>query len=395
MIDIINEKNLCLKNVTQIGTPSEEEKIYIEDAAYARIHMDEFWEQRVFVLMGHTECASGIYTTFIEAAIPVQEIDFEKNTPIWTNRAWSGVFREIKRAYENSIVVGWALDLKGIAPKITPELEAIHREYFGGVHQLFFLANTADREEYFYLNKNNHLYQKDGFYIYYSAKKTRIPQPSIEVNLPAKPFRSHGISTSISIPGYKQTEQQQNASDAASAKDARRDTPAQRIVRKRSTNTERRKEEEKIVDFETARPRGRYREMLMSQQPVQEKQKSTFSATAVALAVVLLAAIVGTAISKNPQQADKVQKIISTISQSVKSGKTETPQDGIIQITTEKFEESEKIDSATESQADQSLGNSEAADQANETGQTEQSETAAETSYIPVEKIDGGIPKEN
>lgn len=380
MIDIVDEKNHNLKNVTQIGTPSEEEKIYIEDSAYARMHMDELWERCVFVLMGHTECASGIYTTFIESVIPVQEIGFEKNTPIWTNQAWSSVFREIKRAYESLIVVGWALDLKGIAPRITPELEAIHREHFGGVHQLFFLANTADGEEYFYLNKNNHLYQKNGFYIYYSAGKTRVPQPGTEVSIPFRPRETMGRSAGIRNmnAGHPPVQEKivsfpKKYSGAAASGTGR---SAGGTYSKDSAE----------------RPQGHYREMLLSRQPVQEAQKSSLSVGAVALAAVLLAAIIGTAISKNPQQAAKIQKVISTISDSVR-GKN-AGGDGIIQFTTEQFEESETSGPVTENGTDPAPADSAGSEQAGGTEHTETTEEAAETFYIPVEKVDGGIPAE-
>ena len=37
MIEIENEKNRNLKNVKQVGTPREENKIYIENMAYNKI----------------------------------------------------------------------------------------------------------------------------------------------------------------------------------------------------------------------------------------------------------------------------------------------------------------------------------------------------------------------
>lgn len=168
MIEIENNRNL--KNLKQIGTPREENKIYIENMVYNKIKQEGCHEKSVFVLMGHTERMEGRYATFIEAAIPVREIEFSGMVPRWNNSTWGEVFREIKRLYEDMIIVGWAVDIKGRAPKLTPDLERVHREHFGGVHQLLFLLDSFEQEETFYMYKENKLISKDGFYIYHKAR---------------------------------------------------------------------------------------------------------------------------------------------------------------------------------------------------------------------------------
>ena len=161
MIDIENAKERDLKNIRQIGNPTEDDKIYIENAAYARIHEEDYAQKRAFIFMGHTECNQGKYATFIEAAIPVRDLEFSQNIPKWDNHAWSDIFREIKRSYENSIIVGWAMDIKGFSPCMTTELEHVHREQFGGAHQVLFLMDSVEGDEYFYINKGNRLQQKE------------------------------------------------------------------------------------------------------------------------------------------------------------------------------------------------------------------------------------------
>ena len=170
MIEIVTNKERNLRNVTQIGTPREDNKIYIENLAYTRLKDDGYASKNVFVLMGHTECMENRYITFVEAVIPVNTIDFTGNLPKWNDYVWKDVFREIKRLYEDMIIVGWALDIKGMAPKVTPELERIHKEHFGGIHQLLFLMDTLEGEETIYVQKGNSLVAKDGFYIYYCTR---------------------------------------------------------------------------------------------------------------------------------------------------------------------------------------------------------------------------------
>jgi len=182
MIDIVTDQERNLKNLKQIGTPREENKIYIENFAYTKMKESTYKEKRAFVLMGHTERMEGRYATFIEAVIPINEMEFSGGIPRWNNKIWNDVFREIKRLYEEMIIVGWAIDRKGMPLQVSPELERVHREHFGGVHQLLFLLDTLEREEIFYIYKENKVIEKDGFYIYHRARKKQGIEPiAIEV----------------------------------------------------------------------------------------------------------------------------------------------------------------------------------------------------------------------
>ena len=187
MTEMESSKDRNLKNVKQIGTPREENKIYIENITYNKIKEDSYREKRVFVLMGHTERMQGKYSTFVEAAISVSGMEFSGNLPRWNNAMWSEVFREIKRLYEDMIIVGWALDIKGMTPQMTLDLERVHREHFGGVHQLLFLLDTLEQEETFYIYKDNKLFSKDGFYIYHKARsKERVASASAREESPKR-----------------------------------------------------------------------------------------------------------------------------------------------------------------------------------------------------------------
>ena len=196
MIEINNEKNRNLRNVKQVGTPREDNKIYIENMTYNKIKEDGYREKRVYVLMGHTERMGSKYATFVESAIPVQEIEFSGGVPRWNNTIWGEVFREIKRLYEDMIIVGWAVDMKGMLPRLTPDLERVHREHFGGVHQLLFLLDTLEKEEAFYIYKENKVVIKDGFYIYYKVRSKEAPssqQQRERVPITVLPVEERGL----------------------------------------------------------------------------------------------------------------------------------------------------------------------------------------------------------
>jgi LysM repeat protein len=169
-----------------MGSPTQENRIYIENAAYARVHEEDYAKQRAFIFMGHTECKEGCYATYVEAAIPVRDLEFSQNVPSWNTHVWSDVFREVKRSYENSIIVGWALDCRGFAPRMTAALEAVHREQFGGAHQVLLLMDTLEGEEYFFQNHGSRLQKKEGFYIYYARELHRICPADVTVEIPSR-----------------------------------------------------------------------------------------------------------------------------------------------------------------------------------------------------------------
>ena len=261
MIDIVMDKERNLKNLKQIGTPKEDDKIYIENFAYAKIKENTYKDKRVFVLMGHTERMEGRYATFVEAVIPVREIDFSGGVPRWNNSTWSEVFREIKRLYEDMIIVGWAIDIKGMLPRMSPELERVHREHFGGVHQLLFLLDTLEQEEMFYMYKENKVIAKDGFYIYYRArKKENVEQIPITV-LP-------------------ESEQQKN----------NRKESVEYVLREKEIDLE--------LDVSELEPRkgGRYRQMM---QEKQTQKRSDSGNIGLAIAVAMLILVVGMGIYDN------------------------------------------------------------------------------------------------
>ena len=194
MIDIVAEKERNLKNVRQIGTPGEEDKIYIENEVYKRIHAEDYAERRIFIFMGHTEKENNRYMTFVEAAIPVPDIEFVQNIPQWSSHAWSDIFQEIKRSYDNTIIVGWAMDIKGFTPELTPELEAVHREQFGGAHQVLFLMDSVEGEEHFYINKGKSMQKREGFFVYYSPKPRQEHEAEVTVEVPEEAVLRNGRS---------------------------------------------------------------------------------------------------------------------------------------------------------------------------------------------------------
>ncbi len=409
------DQEVYLKNVTQIGTPGPSGKIYIADDAYERLHMDDYRDIRVFVLMGHTECSAGKYTTFIEAAITVDDISFIRNIPVWTNKVWNRIYTEIKRAYDQMIIVGWAMDQKGVVPAVTHELESIHREHFGGANQALLLMDSEQQEERFYLSRNNHLYAKDGFYIYYSCGRPK-EQSQVQLELPpeAKTARAlnndnqhHRRSPDGWNIGREVTESTQDDTESVN-EHSTEFSGTHGLYRERQKPEEGsyRNQAGKVISSQGNRTqpgaaRGQYRAMMAAQRSRRSNQSAgKFNVAAAAVTVALIAGIAVTGIRRDPDRAAQMDKWIETISNSVRgsSGDEGTANsEYVIHFTTE-----ELLDSEVNPDSEESMDLEENSDFAEETsdstegGEADSTETAADTDadaqqtsgdVIPVEEI--------
>lgn len=211
MIEIIREEDyeptkekVLPKDIKQIGKPDIGDRIYVEDRVYRYLHpYDEQLEKAAYVLLGRFENFTGRQCTFIEGAIRLEEINFDGELPQWNDNTWGYIYKKLKKDYDDMVIVGWAMDIKGQLPNLTGRIEKLHQNHFGGIHQVLFLMDSLEREEAFYSSRNNHLYRRDGFYIYYGKgipaildyqeEKSPAPQESsgedvfvFETEVPAK-----------------------------------------------------------------------------------------------------------------------------------------------------------------------------------------------------------------
>ncbi len=182
MIEIIREENSDTterhslpKDIRQMGKPDIGERIYVENEVYQFLHpYDSVQEKSAYVLLGRFENYSGRDCAFVEAAIFLEEIDFDGDLPLWNDDTWAYIYRQLRREYDKMVIVGWAVDIKGQLPNMTGQLERMHQSNFGGIHQLLFLMDSLEGEEAFYGNKNGRLCRREGFYVYYEKKA--VPQ---------------------------------------------------------------------------------------------------------------------------------------------------------------------------------------------------------------------------
>ena len=207
MIEIIREeetngtieKRGLPKDIKQIGRPDIGDRIYVENQVYQFLHpYNSLEEKKAYVLLGRFENYAGRQCVFIEAAIPLKEIDFDGELPLWNDQTWAYIYKQLRREYDSMVIVGWAMDIKGQLPNMTVRLENLHQQNFGGAHQVLYLMDSLECEEAFYGSRNGHLYRREGFYVYYEKQalthKTReghhVPEKDIHAH--EKEFLSRG-----------------------------------------------------------------------------------------------------------------------------------------------------------------------------------------------------------
>lgn len=173
--DSEQEKRELPKNIRQIGSPDIGDRIYIENKVHEYMHpYDALQEKTVYVLLGRFENNLGRQCVFVEAAICLEEIAFEGECPVWSDDSWAYLYKKLKHAYDNMVIVGWAMDIRGQLPNLTVVIEKLHRTYFGGEHQILYLMDSLEKEDAFYSLKNGYLKRRAGYYIYYGQKQSDL-----------------------------------------------------------------------------------------------------------------------------------------------------------------------------------------------------------------------------
>lgn len=173
------------KDIRQMGKPDIGDRIYVEDRVYQKLHdYEEPVEKAVYVLLGKFENYFGKQCVFIETLIPLKEITFEGGLPVWNDKTWAYLYKKLCQAYDNMVIVGWAMDIRGQLPNMTVRIENLHNANFGGTHQVLFLMDGLEREEAFYCSEKGHLRRREGYYIYYDRKTPFVQETVVEEKKP-------------------------------------------------------------------------------------------------------------------------------------------------------------------------------------------------------------------
>ena len=161
------------RNFRQIGTPEGEKHIFIEDYVYTYLHPAFLGmnERRVCILVGRTETHGKNTNIYVNGAFELPEIAYCGKAPVFQEKIRTEICSLIKRYFDGSTLLGWFYDEKGTAPCLTPELERILKNFFGGNNRLLLLSDSLEKEETLYIYEEGAVHKKEGYYIYYERNQ--------------------------------------------------------------------------------------------------------------------------------------------------------------------------------------------------------------------------------
>lgn len=161
------------RNFRQIGTPEGEKHIFIEDYVYTYLHPAFLGmnERRVCILVGRTETHGKNTNIYVNGAFELPEIAYCGTAPVFQEKIRTEICSLIKRYFDGSTLLGWFYDEKGTAPCLTPELERIMKNFFGGNNRLLLLSDSLEKEETLYIYEEGAIHKKEGYYIYYERNQ--------------------------------------------------------------------------------------------------------------------------------------------------------------------------------------------------------------------------------
>ena len=161
------------RNFRQIGTPEGEKHIFIEDYVYTYLHPAFLGmnERRVCILVGRTETHGKNTNIYVNGAFELPEIAYCGKAPVFQEKIRTEICSLIKRYFDGSTLLGWFYDEKGTAPCLTPELERIMKNFFGGNNRLLLLSDSLEKEETLYIYEEGAIHKKEGYYIYYERNQ--------------------------------------------------------------------------------------------------------------------------------------------------------------------------------------------------------------------------------
>lgn len=181
MIEIIQEgqakpKIKLPRNLRQIGSPNGEHRIYVEDFVYTFLHpssQEETGNAKVAILVGKQEEEDSVLYYFVKGAFYIEEINFEKGLPQFTEEIWGYAYKQMKKYFDDEDpdkslqILGWTFIMGGMPPRLTTDIERIHRMNFKEPNSLLLLLDDIEREENFYVYEKGSLRKKEGYYIFY------------------------------------------------------------------------------------------------------------------------------------------------------------------------------------------------------------------------------------
>ena len=159
------------KNIKQIGEVSSDKKIYIEDYAFTYINSIAYnnpSDSQAGVLLGENQTDGDEKCVFIKGIIKAKlGTEVEEKGVYFNESVWNGIYSDVEKYFPDLSVVGWFAAIPEVTPERMMKLKKIHRDNFAGTMKTFYLIDTVEKEENFYLYENGELKKQKGYVCFY------------------------------------------------------------------------------------------------------------------------------------------------------------------------------------------------------------------------------------
>lgn len=162
------------KNIRQVGQPSGNRKIYIEDYVVTylnRLAKPSNTYSRGAILLGEYKKSEYGEILFISGAIEAQNLELDLDETVFTNDTWSSIYETIRTFFPELSVVGWFLSRLGFSTGINDKIIKTHLDNFPGRDKALYIIDSLEGEDVFYLYEENGLRKQLGYYIYYTKNE--------------------------------------------------------------------------------------------------------------------------------------------------------------------------------------------------------------------------------
>ena len=93
--------------------------------------------------------------------------EVEEKGVYFNESVWNGIYSDVEKYFPDLSVVGWFAAIPEVTPERMMKLKKIHLDNFAGTMKTFYLIDTVEKEENFYLYENGELKKQKGYVCFY------------------------------------------------------------------------------------------------------------------------------------------------------------------------------------------------------------------------------------
>ena len=157
------------KNIRQIGMPTGNRRIYIED--YVMTYLKQLANPnstfaRGAILVGEVQRNGQADVIYVSGALAAQNLELDLEESTFDGETWSFIYQEVKTYFPDLEVVGWFLSRMGFSTAVNDMIVKLHMDNFAGPDKVLYIMDALEGEDAFYLMDEEGLRRQSGYYIY-------------------------------------------------------------------------------------------------------------------------------------------------------------------------------------------------------------------------------------